>query len=1156
MNNEVAAPSSLVPITILETYDTSKVKEVHLYCDCGSSEKGTILGIYDDWALWIKCSKDSCSKLWYICNRCIDCRKKIKDKPALDRHHRNQHLKGRALSTKKRKTSPITTGEIPVLGPELEEPCDNHLSHTLMDNEISDVPDTESVDDLACKINATASPFVDLEKGDINDFVDWADCASSYDTCINDQKSMEYFQHCHGDDPVRGGMKYLVKRSIALRKYQESEIHKMDTPDHHVDLQMEIAMLCCDLSVKQHDRLARIIHGIWRVGCEDGYVACEDLVNENYNNLDDNDFFIEQDFIRRKVSRRFQQEYVKRKAQKWGLPIVSRRGDIRRVYTEQAHSIVQNLPHPPPRIDIDGHAYVSIIDCLRDFFGHGKSTIAVISDKSSDHDGEAVRHTSQSKRARDILANAKEVYSDKMFDPICSYLIFWSDDFEPNAMKSGRGGAWIKTMTIATTKENGHKINNTYVIAIGKKKCNHDAIEQRIINDLDLLKSGTLPPFYVGPMKKSVHMHFELMATLQDQPERRSANHLMAGNSTYAARWGVTADHKFLHDVLKACNRCVQVMVERFVDGEWDLPVPDCGHCLNWDVLKKTPLARFPAPKSYPEIEEGLHCRTVNIDNQLYIRPFRIDYQGLRDALAFAHDQFCNNNWTSSNCEAYLKVEGLNNESIKEFIEHSINVQSLRLVENNEESRELIQADRKNNPHKYERYPDPPLWTRKDIPLSSHIDAIMHLLFLGLVKTVVLEVQRWLSSQNMNKSFLRDNAYRLDAFNSMYVDWLTVLPYTGGKFGAWVSKNWLSFSRISLWFYQNLKEAKVNNEDAPPPDSPPSSWLVRHNRYWLAIRGLDPEGNATELKQRVRHYINQKEVPNPIAQPERVPGDVEHTLIAMVNLLQCVMTSKVTSSDVRKTDYAVRIFLSVFDKLDRATRDEEDKSTVTSKYNFPCLMNLPEAMATYGPLRDLWEGGPRGEGILRFTKPLMNQGCRVQWFQHLLKKMLIRQSFENVRGPEATTTPPLSSAVALRKRSTKFHKYETVGEARGNISQCKHSRKHPVSVILLEDGSGRCTIYCVATNYDSVVEVTLDPTCPTLDKFGLTYHKFNVAETEAQWANDIVPQLQSTAQIGYGLLLPLLNTEDDSENSRLFALTSSNWKFLQNTSSLLELIDT
>ena len=39
--------------------------------------------------------------------------------------------------------------------------------------------------------------------------------------------------------------------------------------------------------------------------------------------------------------------------------------------------------------------------------------------------------------------------------------------------------------------------------------------------------------------------------------------------------------------------------------------------------------------------------------------------------------------------------------------------------------------------------------------------------------------------------------------------------------------------------------------------------------------------------------------------------------------------------------------------------------------NLHGLLNLPEQIKKFGPLRMYWEGGYKGEGILRSLKPLM-----------------------------------------------------------------------------------------------------------------------------------------------------------------------------------------
>ena len=66
----------------------------------------------------------------------------------------------------------------------------------------------------------------------------------------------------------------------------------------------------------------------------------------------------------------------------------------------------------------------------------------------------------------------------------------------------------------------------------------------------------------------------------------------------------------------------------------------------------------------------------------------------------------------------------------------------------------------------------------------------------------------------------------------------------------------------------------------------------------------------------------------------------------------------------------------------KAYRKEKDKSTYNktegetipyrlSKYNYLSFLNFPDTMKLYGPLINLWEGSNKGEGYLRYAKPMI-----------------------------------------------------------------------------------------------------------------------------------------------------------------------------------------
>ena len=121
--------------------------------------------------------------------------------------------------------------------------------------------------------------------------------------------------------------------------------------------------------------------------------------------------------------------------------------------------------------------------------------------------------------------------------------------------------------------------------------------------------------------------------------------------------------------------------------------------------------------------------------------------------------------------------------------------------------------------------------------------------------------------------------------------------------------------------------------------------------------------------------------PPPILPPPggRVENIVE-MILALKAMVARLMKKCVIKDDVHDAERHIKIFLSSFERFDKAIRGKDDKPTWITSYNFICLTNLPDMLRDFGPIRNLWEGGGQGEKIIGLLKP--------SWFGFRKKKAL------------------------------------------------------------------------------------------------------------------------------------------------------------------------
>ena len=120
------------------------------------------------------------------------------------------------------------------------------------------------------------------------------------------------------------------------------------------------------------------------------------------------------------------------------------------------------------------------------------------------------------------------------------------------------------------------------------------------------------------------------------------------------------------------------------------------------------------------------------------------------------------------------------------------------------------------------------------------------------------------------------------------------------------------------------------------------------------------------------------------------------------------------------------------------------------KYNFLCLLNLPDAIEELGPLRFNYEGSTEGEGFIPMVKPLLSQGMRSNWQKNLAHRFYRKRAMKLVIRDAKLfiDNSPLSDHFFDSNfRRKMFHKYK-----RWQTVHHHFQNGLPISVVVLRDG--------------------------------------------------------------------------------------------------------
>ena len=208
------------------------------------------------------------------------------------------------------------------------------------------------------------------------------------------------------------------------------------------------------------------------------------------------------------------------------------------------------------------------------------------------------------------------------------------------------------------------------------------------------------------------------------------------------------------------------------------------------------------------------------------------------------------------------------------------------------------------------------------------------------------------------------------------------------------------------------------------------------------------------------------------------------------------------------------------------------KKTWLSSYNFVCLLNLPDQIKKLGPIRNQWEGGPRGEGFLRTVKPMTPGTTRLHWQRHLLTNLVKHKSNVVICSKEKKQGAYLQGRGNIDLSSIKVYASHTEFVQKWASSQ-------PISVFLgksEEEGEGLCPpLYSMIKDGSNRKYVLISPVHPPTHQTynGQTYHQFEYEDAA------IGINVQDLHVEMYGVLLPMLINISDLKS--MYTLVTDQW---------------
>ena len=412
---------------------------------------------------------------------------------------------------------------------------------------------------------------------------------------------------------------------------------------------------------------------------------------------------------------------------------------------------------------------------------------------------------------------------------------------------------------------------------------------------------------------------------------------------------------------LPFCDRCYKNVCANLILGKKDkASLRKCNNCCQWEFEGNArQFCHTPTPKDYPttvvsdkDYKDYPECRGVPCN---YVLGKKFDFGWLTAGVRAALHNIRSYGWGKGNCASYLEVLGIADSVIEK-------VKSQYRVSGDD--------DGTNNNSVW-----PKIW-EMDYDISIFIEAPLHLIFHGVLATVVESIHIFMAEHRLLSTFENHVNKYLSEVIELRLEWCKAktLPKK-----LWLGENELTYARILVYIY------------AP---------------FFLDMKL--PESNYTS---------------------DGTMNDLQRMINSLQVLICLLMTPRNTSGD--DIDLYVKLFLSSCDRYSKGYYDSNNAPFWTGKGNFVSLLNLKDQINSFGSLRWYWEGTNK-----RFIQPvkvvLVSLRKSIGYLKkkmHLIRKLnvmtMLKEQVQQIEMKDST----------VGKNIKKWHRYDSIQEVKERFNR-------------------------------------------------------------------------------------------------------------------------